>query len=359
MLTQEAEIDSLKTTIKNHEASIETLKAELDKKDVFISELTERLRRKSHLSVTTILERKNLKGLFKFYTGLTYVRFCALLAFLMPAGFSLKYESNRQDIQDLTNQDCLLLVLCRLRQNYFLKDLAMRFGLTLQSSGAVFNAWVKHMYLKLGQLSIWPHRDVIIRNMPQEYKSEFPTTLVIIDGTEIRTQTPCALGLQSQCYSDYKSSTTLKCLIGCDPNGSITFVSELFTGAISDKSISEESGFYELLKELIQKGYVKKGDAVMADKGFTIEKELTELGLKLNIPPHASSSCQMSAADTELTQKIAKHRIHIERLIAKVKKFRIVAHTIPMNLFQTINQIWSVVCLLTLFQDTFVKDKEN
>lgn len=233
LLTQEAEIDSLKTTIKNHEASIETLKAELDKKDVFISELTERLRRKSHLSVTTILERKNLKGLFKFYTGL------------------------------------------------------------------------------------------------------------------------------SQCYSDYKSSTTLKCLIGCDPNGSITFVSELFTGAISDKSISEESGFYELLKELIQKGYVKKGDAVMADKGFTIEKELTELGLKLNIPPHASSSCQMSAADTELTQKIAKHRIHIERLIAKVKKFRIVAHTIPMNLFQTINQIWSVVCLLTLFQDTFVKDKEN
>lgn len=303
MLTQAAEIESLKITLKNHEESIETLKEELNLKDVFIRELTDRLRNKSQLSVTNILERKNLKGLFKFYTGLTYVRFCALLAFLMPAGFSLKYESNRQDIQEISNQDCLLLVLCRLRQNYFLKDLAMRFGLTLQSSGAVFNAWVKHMYLKLGQLSIWPHRDIIIRNMPQDYKSEFPSTLVIIDGTEIRTQTPCALGLQSQCYSDYKSSTTLKCLIGCDPNGSITFVSELFTGAISDKALSEESGFYDLLKDLIQKEYVKKGDAVMADKGFTIEKELSELGLKLNIPPHASSSCQMSAADTELTQK--------------------------------------------------------
>ena len=50
------------------------------------------------------------------------------------------------------------------------------------------------------------------------------------------------------------------------------FISELFTGSISDKVITEQSGFYELLSLLKVQGYVKEGDAVMADKGFTIEK---------------------------------------------------------------------------------------
>jgi hypothetical protein len=113
----------------------------------------------------------------------------------------------------------------------------MRFELTVQSAGSIFNTWVDHMYFKFSQLSIWPHRDTIIKNMPTEFKIDFPNTLIIIDGTELKTQTPCALGLQSQLISDYKSSTTLKALIGCDPSGSVTFISELFTGSISDKAI--------------------------------------------------------------------------------------------------------------------------
>ena len=54
-------------------------------------------------------------------------------------------------------------------------------------------------------------------------------------------------------------------------------------------------------------------------KGFTITKELNEIGINLNIPPFApGNGSQMSAGNTALTQKIAKHRIHIERLIAKI-----------------------------------------
>ena len=55
------------------------------------------------------------------------------------------------------------------------------------------------------------------------------------------------------------------------------FISGLFTGSISDKVITEQSGFYELLSLLKVQGYVKEGDAVMADKGFTIEKEQLSL----------------------------------------------------------------------------------
>lgn len=51
-------------------------------------------------------------------------------------------------------------------------------------------------------------------------------------------------------YSDYKSGTTLKGLIACDPMGNIVFVSELFTGSMSDVTITEKSGFYKLLHQL-------------------------------------------------------------------------------------------------------------
>ena len=94
----------------------------------------------------------------------------------------------------------------------------------------------------------------------------------------------------------------------------------------------------------------------MADKGFTIKDELAELGLKLNIPPHASSGAQMSVADSMLTQKIAHHRVHIERVIAKVKTFKMLSNRIPTSLFDQISKIWTVCCILTLFQDIFIKD---
>ncbi|KAK3103012.1 hypothetical protein FSP39_015758 [Pinctada imbricata] len=301
-------------------------------------------------------KEEKIKGLFKYYTGITYIRFQTLLLFLFPIGSKIEYEKGRKDLKAFSQADALFLTICRLRYNFGLKDIAMRFQLSLQSAGVVFNTWIKHMYLKLGQLCIWPHRDVIINNMPKEFKQDYPNTIIIIDGTEFKTQTPCALGLQSQLYSDYKSSTTLKALVGCDPNGSVTFISELFTGSISDKAITEQSGFYDVILSLKSKGYINDGDAVMADKGFTIKDELAEFGIALNIPPHASSGKQMSVSDTILTQEIAKHRVHIERLIAKIKTYKIISDCIPTSLFQNINKIWSVCSYLTLFQDVFVKD---
>lgn len=75
-------------------------------------------------------------------------------------------------------------------------------------------------------------------------------------------------------YSDYKSATTLKGLVACDPMGNIIFVSELFTGSMSDVEITEKSGFYKLLEQLILTGYIRHGDSIMADKGLTISGEL-------------------------------------------------------------------------------------
>ena len=95
----------------------------------------------------------------------------------------------------------------------------------------------------------------------------------------------------------------------------------------------------------------------MADKGFTIAPKLAKLGLGLNTPPFATASGQMTSAEVHLTQKIAKHIVHIERWITKIKTYRILSNRIPTSLLKNINHIWTICSHLTLFQDIFLKDK--
>lgn len=111
-----------------------------------------------------------------------------------------------------------------------------------------------------------------------------------------------------------------------------------------------------MLKELIDCGRLEKGDGVMVDKGFFIKPEIEALGLELIIPPFASCSEQMPAADISLTRKIAKHRVHVERAISRVKKFKIVDHKMELNLFPCVNQIWFCCCFLTGFMPLLIQD---
>ncbi len=238
-----SEVELLKKEVQERDRKIEARDKEILALKKDLSQTT--------FSVQTVLEKEDkVKDLFCYYTALQYTRFAALLCFLVPNNEAIQYESGRGDLQTLSNEDGLFLTLCRLRHNYGLKDLAVRFNLSLQSAGIAFNTWLSNMYGKLGQLPIWPHRDVILRNMPTKYKKDFPTSMVLIDATELKTEVPCALGLQSQMFSAYKSSCTLKGLVGCDPSGSLVFLSELFTGSISDKILTEKSGFYDLLEKL-------------------------------------------------------------------------------------------------------------
>ena len=159
------------------------------------------------------------------------------------------------------------------------------------------------MYDRLGQLPIWPHRDILSQNMPANYEQDFPNTFAILDCTELKTEKPTSLVLQSQTYSTYKSTNTLKSLVACDPRGAVLYVSALFTGSISDKEIFKQCGIIEQLQGLIKCGYLNVGDGLMTDKGFLIEKEVEEIGLKLNLPPFSRSNRQMPHADVKMTKK--------------------------------------------------------
>ena len=68
---------------------------------------------------------------------------------------------------------------------------------------------------------------------------------------ELYTEIRSCLALQSQLYSSYKSRTTLKDLISISPNGSICFVSELWSGPISDRELVIKSVMFCLSKHFL------------------------------------------------------------------------------------------------------------
>ena len=57
----------------------------------------------------------------------------------------------------------------------------------------------------------------------------------IIDCSEIFIETPQDHNLQAMTWSRYKHHNTLKFLVGVAPNSYIVFISEAYTGRISDK----------------------------------------------------------------------------------------------------------------------------
>ncbi len=56
----------------------------------------------------------------------------------------------------------------------------------------------------------------------------------------------------------------------------------------------------------------------MADKGFLMEKMLSEVGATLIIPP-LKKSIELSMEDTQKTQAVARQRILVERAIRRGK----------------------------------------
>ena len=245
----------------------------------------------------------------------------------------------------LTAKEEFFLVMCRLRQGFAERHLGNLFNISQPTVSRIIISWINFMYLKLGQLNIWPSRKVVDDYMPHDFKSKYPHTRVIIDCTELKCQMPSSLLLNSELFSSYKNHTTLKGLIGISPAGHITFISELYTGSVSDREITMRSGFLDLPFDA--------NDSVMADKGFTIQ-ELLPVDVSLNIPPFLGSSAQMPASDVVKTQEIASLRIHVERAINKIKNFRIWESVIPLSLIDIANQMWTVCAHLCNLQDPII-----
>ncbi|XP_030003765.1 uncharacterized protein LOC115428719 isoform X2 [Sphaeramia orbicularis] len=311
------------------------------------------------------LNQSHLPAFFSYCTGFTYDQFNSLCEFFkVPTDplssqtqIPLTYTTTNPEIQKIPLRCQFFLTLMKLRQNFDNKDLAFTFHICLESVILLLDSWIDYMDDRLGQLSSWPHRDVILSNMPADFKQDFPNTFAILGCAELQIERPSSTQLQSQTDSMSTSMNTLKSLVACDPRGAVIYVSALFSGSMSYKEVFNHCKIAELLQSCLQCGFLKKGDGLMTDESFQIEKEVEEIGLKLNIPPSAGSDHQTPHPETEMNKKIPEHIAQVERAIAKIKKFKIISGTIPVSHLGNINQIWYVVSMLSNFQPHIIKEE--
>ena len=279
----------------------------------------------------------------KFYTGLSSWKvFKLILTFLettCPSGKPIKSDK-------MQPADCLMLVLMRLRLNLFNEDLAYRFGISLSRTSDIIQRWIDVMFTSLKCLIVWPSKEAVYANMPQVFKELFPHTRCIIDCSEVFIERPYSYKARAQTFSNYKKHNTVKFLIGITPNGAISFLSQCWDGRATDKFITHHSGFLRKIEH---------GDVILADRGFDITDDLCIYGAHLEIPSFTRGKKQLSMKEVEHSKKIAKVRIHVERVIGVLKnRYIILQNTLPISLlrhkndsdYSNIDQILTVCAAL-------------
>ena len=134
-------------------------------------------------------------------------------------------------------------------------------------------------------------------------------------------------------------------LIGVNPQGAATYISDGFEGSISDYKITENSGFLD---------FIERGDVVCADRGFTIENLLVEKGATLVIPPFKGKNEALSLEEEAATRVISKARIHIERFNQRMKLFRFLSGPISQKKLNLLSQAIFVIGCLANFSRILV-----
>ena len=120
----------------------------------------------------------------------------------------------------LSKWEEFIMVFLRLWLGLLERDLAHRFRVSVSTVSVVLRCWVKFTRAELHPLCIhWPSKEQIRSFMPQQFQKLCPELVSIIDGTEIRMESPWSFDNKAACYSSYKSHSTMKALVGIMPNG--------------------------------------------------------------------------------------------------------------------------------------------
>lgn len=252
----------------------------------------------------------------------------------------------------LDSKSEMLLTLMKLRMNLLHEDLAFRFKISVSLVTRILSTWIPFLGLELKKLVQWPKVSDLYDYYPDCFKSVRGLVLAIIDCTEIFTHTPSLPETNSKMYSNYKSHTTVKLLVACGPSGCISFVSKLAGGAMSDKKIVDMSHF--LQKVQLSALECDEKLVVLADRGFNITEDLPP-NVNLKYPPFTKGKQQFSVKNSCETKVIANARIHIERVIGRLKEFRILQSVLPMDFLDLIDHIVHICSGIVNLQPPIIK----
>lgn len=323
-------------------------------------ESVEDLKRENEMVKSKQLRLINIKDnpeKFQFYTNLpNYEVFKALCNYLqkrIPGG-NLKYwkgqststssSSKRGPERKLSFEEEIFIVLVKLKTGNFNEDLAMTFDISATHISSIFSTHINFLANELRILFEMQYSE----EGQAECFEDFENLRVVLVCTELMAQRSSNLDVRKKTFSNYKHYDSAKFLVGISPNLTVNFVSRAWGGRATDKKITLSSD--GIMNNL------KSGDAVMADRGFNIASELKKKGVDLLIPNFKGRDrAQISAEEAKRSEYISKARIHVERVIQRIKTFYFLERTIRLNMQDIITQVFIVCAYLTNFQMPIIK----
>lgn len=298
-------------------------------------------------STNLCLENMQSEKDMLYYTGLpSQSVFRSILTLLLKKNPQL---AKCEDLQVNSNEEQLFMVLVRLRTGMATKEMCRNFQVSMTRFSTIFSKWVLILEKELRVKTSFPTLAQVQRHIPPHFR-RYPDTRIVLDTTEIRIQKPSGLNAQRHTFSSYKHSNTMKCLVGATPDCYITFVSCLYGGGTSDRAIVQQCGVLDLLEP---------GDAIMMDKGFKID-DLLPLGVSRYMPPfRVAGVAQMSTTDVNETKRVASARVHIERVIRRIKEFHILDRAFPINMLDLANAVFATCAFLSNFRTGLIRHERN
>ncbi|XP_066590513.1 uncharacterized protein [Prorops nasuta] len=247
----------------------------------------------------------------------------------------------------VSKEDRLFMFMIKLKTGLSFSAMEALFQVHRTTISRIFFTTLKYLKQATKEFIFWPGKDTINGLMPECFKPDYSNVRVIIDCTEFRIDISSSVDNRVLCYSHYKKGFTAKVLIGITPSGFISFKSKVCGGRKSDSQITIESGLIDQLEH---------GDTVLADKGFPEFQSMIDNSGKtcfIIIPPFLQQNKGFAKQETDLTYNIAKVRIHVERIMQRLRTYRIL-DKIPQHLFTNIDDILHMCCVLVNLQPPII-----
>ncbi|CAC5357652.1 unnamed protein product [Mytilus coruscus] len=226
--------------------------------------------------------------------------------------------------EQLSVENQFFLTLIKLRQHKTNFELSRLFNISETAVVNIWVTWVNFMSRQWREVKTFPDRDIVRFFSPHDFKTKFPSTRIIIDGTECPVMKPKSPIAQQSTFSTYKNRNTIKLLVGATPGGLVNYVSPAYGGSTSDRQICERSNLSSICD---------KGDSIMADKGFNVQDLFAPYDVSINIPTFFSKKEQNDWQKFLKDRAISSKRVHIERIIGLAKTYKILKA--PLNITET------------------------
>lgn len=161
---------------------------------------------------------------------------------------------------------------------------------------------------------------------------------MVVDTAELFMLTSSEPMRHTLTWSVYKHHHTLKALIGMRQDGTVCFVSDCYSGKISDSLLTEASKLADFLP---------KNSVVMSRGRFHAQAPLAEAGITLLSPPASMGRGYFATPEErQFARDAGSVRTHMGHVLHEARQYRMLVHEVPASMAEVYNTICRTVFFL-------------